>query len=69
MIVVVTTLARVAEMNGTLRDDFTIGASSEQSEEVDIPTGMVGLIIGKGGENIRDLQMRSGCHIQVARCK
>jgi far upstream element-binding protein len=56
-------------MNGTLRDDFTMGESSEKTEEVDIPTGMVGLIIGKGGENIRDLQMRSGCHIQVAVCK
>ena len=53
----VTAAHRVAQNNGTLRDDFTIGDSSEKQEEIDVPNGMVGLIIGKGGENIRDLQV------------
>ena len=32
---------------------------------MDVPDQMVGLIIGKGGETIRDLQASSKAHIQV----
>jgi len=32
---------------------------------VDCPQTLVGRVIGKGGETIRDLQLRSGCQIQV----
>ena len=32
---------------------------------LDCPAGLVGKIIGKGGEVIRDLQLRSGCAIQI----
>lgn len=32
---------------------------------LECPAGLVGRIIGKGGETIRDLQLRSGCHIQM----
>jgi far upstream element-binding protein len=66
--------SRVAENNGTLRDGAygssaltTTGADGEVEDEVDVPNAMVGLIIGRGGENIRDLQLRSGAHIQIQR--
>eukprot|EP00613_Pedinella_sp_CCMP2098_P073364 CAMPEP_0171907934 /NCGR_PEP_ID=MMETSP0993-20121228/7410_1 /TAXON_ID=483369 /ORGANISM="non described non described, Strain CCMP2098" /LENGTH=425 /DNA_ID=CAMNT_0012540361 /DNA_START=52 /DNA_END=1325 /DNA_ORIENTATION=+ len=32
---------------------------------IDCPPTLVGRIIGKGGETIRDLQVRSGCQIQI----
>jgi far upstream element-binding protein len=34
---------------------------------LNIPNNMVGLLIGKGGETIRQLQQQSGAHIQVTR--
>lgn len=30
-----------------------------------VPNRTVGLIIGRGGETIRDLQERSGCHVNI----
>ena len=30
-----------------------------------VPDRTVGLIIGRGGETIRDLQERSGCHVNI----
>jgi rRNA processing protein Krr1/Pno1 len=41
-----------------------VGAGME-SIVIDCPQTLVGRIIGKGGETIRDLQMRSGCNIQI----
>ena len=35
----------------------------EQSSQIMVPDRTVGLIIGRGGETIRDLQERSGCHV------
>ncbi|KAF1997920.1 hypothetical protein P154DRAFT_440155 [Amniculicola lignicola CBS 123094] len=37
----------------------------EQSSQIMVPDRTVGLIIGRGGETIRDLQERSGCHINI----
>nr|KAJ0200755.1 hypothetical protein LSAT_V11C600303990 [Lactuca sativa] len=37
------------------------------SKKIDIPNGRVGVIIGKGGETIKYLQMQSGAKIQVTR--
>ncbi|KAI7999159.1 Far upstream element-binding protein 1 [Camellia lanceoleosa] len=37
------------------------------SKKVDIPNGRVGVIIGKGGETIKYLQLQSGAKIQVTR--
>lgn len=42
----------------TLRD-------GEQSSQIMVPDRCVGLIIGKGGETIRDLQEKSGCHVNI----
>ncbi|ERN10135.1 far upstream element-binding protein 2 [Amborella trichopoda] len=37
------------------------------SKKIDIPNGKVGVIIGKGGETIKYLQLQSGAKIQVTR--
>lgn len=37
----------------------------EEFLQIMIPDRTVGLIIGRGGETIRDLQERSGCHINI----
>ncbi|RRT83595.1 hypothetical protein B296_00000822 [Ensete ventricosum] len=43
---------------------FTIQSGGEQFE-IKVPNEKVGLIIGKGGETIKNLQTRSGARIQV----
>jgi len=42
----------------TLRD-------GEEQSQIMVPDRTVGLIIGRGGETIRDLQERSGCHVNI----
>ena len=37
----------------------------EDCMQIIVPDRTVGLIIGRGGETIRDLQERSGCHINI----
>lgn len=37
----------------------------EDNLQIMVPDRTVGLIIGRGGETIRDLQERSGCHINI----
>ena len=37
----------------------------EDCLQIMVPDRTVGLIIGRGGETIRDLQERSGCHINI----
>lgn len=37
------------------------------SKKIEIPNGRVGVIIGKGGETIKYLQVQSGAKIQVTR--
>ncbi|XP_036408683.1 far upstream element-binding protein 2-like [Megalops cyprinoides] len=36
------------------------------TEEYSVPDGMVGLIIGRGGEQINKIQQDSGCKVQIA---
>uniref|UniRef100_A0A3Q3IPS3 K Homology domain-containing protein n=1 Tax=Monopterus albus TaxID=43700 RepID=A0A3Q3IPS3_MONAL len=36
------------------------------SEEYSVPDSMVGLIIGRGGEQINKIQLESGCKVQIA---
>ncbi|CAI7868734.1 unnamed protein product [Closterium sp. NIES-53] len=40
-------------------------AGSSESVSIQIPNGRVGLIIGRGGETIKNLQNRSGARIQI----
>jgi far upstream element-binding protein len=37
----------------------------EETTQIMVPDRTVGLIIGRGGETIRDLQERSGCHVNI----
>eukprot|EP00063_Salmo_salar_P010940 XP_013985775.1 PREDICTED: far upstream element-binding protein 3-like isoform X1 [Salmo salar] len=39
---------------------------STMTEEYRVPDGMVGLIIGRGGEQINKIQQDSGCKVQIA---
>jgi far upstream element-binding protein len=39
--------------------------TGEDSTQMMVPNRTVGLIIGRGGETIRDLQERSGCHVNI----
>ncbi|CAB1344325.1 unnamed protein product [Coregonus sp. 'balchen'] len=42
---------------------------STMTEEYRVPDGMVGLIIGRGGEQINKIQQDSGCKVQIAPAK
>ena len=39
----------------------------EYQIEMQVPNGVVGLIIGKGGENTKRIQAQSGAHMQIAK--
>lgn len=39
--------------------------SDEKFVQIMVPDRTVGLIIGRGGETIQDLQERSGCHVNI----
>ncbi|KAL7435419.1 hypothetical protein ACHAXM_004639 [Skeletonema potamos] len=43
------------------------GAATEQQveEKIGVPNGVVGYIIGKGGESITSMQRRTGCRVQI----
>jgi far upstream element-binding protein len=43
----------------------TVLREGEDHMQIMVPDRTVGLIIGRGGETIRDLQERSGCHINI----
>ncbi|KAL5558760.1 hypothetical protein UlMin_034971 [Ulmus minor] len=43
------------------------GGYQGSSKKIDVPNGRVGVIIGKGGETIKYLQLQSGAKIQVTR--
>ncbi|KAF4045553.1 KH domain [Phytophthora infestans] len=72
-------LRKVAELNGTLNENYSESHSIGQnnygpgndahssSYDMKVPRELVGYIIGRGGETIRDLQMKSGAHIQIVR--
>jgi far upstream element-binding protein len=40
-------------------------STGEENTQIMVPNRTVGLIIGRGGETIRDLQQRSGCHVNI----
>ena len=39
--------------------------TDNRTDQIMVPDRTVGLIIGRGGETIRDLQERSGCHVNI----
>ena len=47
---------------------FEAGAQSQEvTEVISIPSSKVGLVMGRGGETIRQICMASGAHCQVRR--
>lgn len=57
----------VINRGGALNDQraASVVQEGEDCMQIMVPDRTVGLIIGRGGETIRDLQERSGCHINI----
>ncbi|KAF1886254.1 hypothetical protein Lal_00045484 [Lupinus albus] len=51
----------------TITPAVSYGHQGAASRKIDIPNGRVGVIIGKGGETIKYLQLQSGAKIQITR--
>lgn len=54
----------VTQINGLI-SEASGPSAGDMSETVECPPGIVGRIIGRGGETIRGLQQASGAHIVV----
>lgn len=57
--------AYTAGMPGRAKVNLPALRDGEDSTQVMVPDKTVGLIIGRGGETIKDLQERSGCHVNI----
>lgn len=60
----------VASMIGTLPADrlaaaLLHGEQAEFNEDIKVPNGMVGFVIGRGGETIATLQAQTMCKVQI----
>ena len=61
-------LQSLAEMNGkTGGYQESSGGGDDYQIELRVPNNMVGLVIGKGGENIHKMQTQTGAHMQIAK--
>ena len=54
-----------AGMPGRVKPDLPELREGEKNTQIMVPDSTVGLIIGRGGETIKDLQERSGCHVNI----
>ncbi|KAL0359974.1 UNVERIFIED_CONTAM: Far upstream element-binding protein 2 [Sesamum radiatum] len=61
---IVGTLENINKAEKLIKDHCAAASGGEQLE-IQVPIEKVGLIIGKGGETIRNLQTRSGARIQL----
>ena len=52
-------------MPGRAKVNIQPPRDNEKSTQIMVPDKTVGLIIGRGGETIKDLQERSGCHVNI----
>lgn len=57
--------AYMAGMPGRAKVNLPALRDGERSSQIMVPDKTVGLIIGRGGETITDLQERSGCHVNI----
>lgn len=57
--------AYTAGMPGRAKVNLPALRDGEASSQIMVPDKTVGLIIGRGGETIKDLQERSGCHVNI----
>lgn len=60
-------LHQLSELSGDPRTPSVLPPDTTVTKEIFIPQDRVGLVIGKGGETIKQLQISTGCHIQIAR--
>lgn len=63
-------LKNLASINGAGMESIygpTSSSSSDYQVELRVPNMLVGLIIGKGGENIQKMQIQTGAHMQIAK--
>ena len=56
---------RAVAMVRSVMDSEAPGAPGDVTRSLECPPGIVGRIIGRGGETIRSLQQASGAHIMV----
>ena len=57
--------AYTAGMPGRAKPNIPPTRDGESTERIMVPDKTVGLIIGRQGETIKDLQERSGCHVNI----
>ena len=57
--------AYTAGMPGRAKVNLPALRDGEASTQLMVPDKTVGLIIGRGGETIKDLQEKSGCHVNI----
>lgn len=57
--------AYTAGMPGRAKPNLPPTREGESTERIMVPDKTVGLIIGRGGETIKDLQEKSGCHVNI----
>ena len=55
------------KMTGSVMLGGGISSGDEYQIELRVPNPMVGLVIGKGGEQIQRIQSQTGVHLQIAR--
>ena len=58
-------LQSLAELNG--HAGLGYGSDGDYQVELRVPNSMVGLVIGKGGENIHRMQTQTGANMQIAK--
>ena len=58
-----------ARADATMLADIDAEIEEKPDETVEIPDNKVKLVIGAGGENIRRIQKKSGCRLQVKKKK
>lgn len=57
--------ATVAQLISNNPIHSAMNSGDLMEENVDVPNGVVGFLIGRGGETISSMQARSGCKIQI----
>lgn len=53
--------------SGGMGMGMSMGGGAPGGDSFGVPNALVGYVIGKGGENIRDVQARTGTHVQIQR--
>ncbi|KAL9127669.1 MAG: hypothetical protein Q9217_003496 [Psora testacea] len=72
MEIVYTEAKKTSSHGGTPRDNVNVtnlsgrGSNEKISDSVVVPSEAIGMIIGKGGETVREMQMNTGCKINVS---